>query len=162
MTSSIDQLRQAVDDRFAHTSVIRPDGVWEPDATRVLRVAPRAAAALTMCVATTPIGGVEDCGAVLAVEWPDRSLACVGLFPDCGCDACDSGSANELEHLDRHIAGIVNGTFRLLRRGNRQIMVIDGEGWSATNVTGRSGRQIEAILVHPRGWDELTGRSWLG
>ena len=26
---------------------------------------------------------------------------CIGWLPDCGCDACDSGSPNELEQLDR-------------------------------------------------------------
>lgn len=47
-------------------------------------------------------------GLVLGVGEPALE---VEPFPDCGCDACDSGSRDLLEHLDRTILSIVDGSF---------------------------------------------------
>ena len=56
----------------------------------------------------------------------------VSTTPDCGCDACDSGSRDLLENLDRTLLSIVDGSFEvahtpqgqqhahLLRCGERQ------------------------------------------
>lgn len=80
-------------------------------------------------------------------------------FPDCGCDACDSGSQHELDRLDEHILGIVSGTFRRLFARDREITVIGDGGSSAY---GRFRRhQVEAILADPIGWDEVSGTSWI-
>jgi len=144
----------------------------EPDATvtwtsrrrpvifRAERAIPVVAGALELVVGHSQIGDVDDAGLVLGVGDP---ADCVNWFPDCGCDACDSGSQNELDHLDTHMLAIVTGSFRRLVRGERVITVI-GDGWSASGFTRtgrRIGRQVEAVLAHPRGWHELTGRSWL-
>lgn len=64
---------------------------------RTDRLVPRAAGGLTLVLAYSGF----DCEAVNAVTIAisDPAVA-VGLSPDCGCDACDSGSQNELDHLD--------------------------------------------------------------
>ena len=132
-----------------------------PVISRAERAIPVVAGALELVVAHSQIGDVDDAGLVLGVGSPTE---CINLFPDCGCDACDSGSQNELDHLDSHMLSIVTGSFRRLSDGEAVITVIGDGGWSATGFssTGRRiGRQVEAVLDNPHGWSELTGRSWL-
>jgi Family of unknown function (DUF6226) len=84
---------------------------------------------------------------------------CVDRFPDCGCDACDSGSQNELDHFDERMLVIVSGAFRHLADGNRTITVFGGGQWNASGSFDRG--DVEAIIADPRGWDELAGAPWL-
>jgi Family of unknown function (DUF6226) len=127
-----------------------------PDISRTDRVVGLAEGALPLIVARSRIGDVDDAGVTLGVGDP---ASCVAWFPGCGCDACDSGSQDELDELDRHVAAIVSGSFRRLTDGKRQITVLDEHGWSASGLFGR--HQVEAILADPSGWDELAGTSWL-
>jgi hypothetical protein len=125
------------------------------------RAVPVVSGALQLVVAHSQIGDVDDAGVVLGVGDPAE---CVNWFPDCGCDACDSGSHNELDHLDTHLLGIVTGAFRRLAHGDRIVTVIGDGGWSASGFGAtdrRIGSQVEAVLANPDGWSELSGRSWL-
>ena len=129
--------------------------------SRAERAVPVAVGALELIVSHSQIGDVDDAGVVLGVGDPAE---CVNWFPDCGCDACDSGSQNELDHLDAHLRGIVTGSFRRLTRGKRVITVIGDGRWSASGFSTtarRIGHQVEAVLAEPNGWNELSGRSWL-
>ena len=110
----------------------------------------------------------------VAVQSPDHPLD-HGL-PDCGCDACDWGSADLLEAVDDEVLSVVAGPFALLQ----------GDGWQATwhpggarmnsdarsrpvsatvwavceeLATGRPPRQLDSRL--PDHWTALVGRSWL-
>lgn len=67
-----------------------------------------------------PVGSGGEVLPVLAVAAvrPDVLLA---QWPDCGCDACDSGSADLAEALDRSVREIVGGPCVVLR----------GRGWGA-------------------------------
>jgi Family of unknown function (DUF6226) len=123
---------------------------------RTERIVAFAAGALPLVVAHSQLGDVNDAGVVLAVGDP---AICVTWFPDCGCDACDSGSRDELDRLDAHVYSIVSGAFRWLCAGDREITVTGEDGWSASGQFGR--REVDAILADPVGWDEVTGRSWL-
>lgn len=130
-----------------------------PRTTRAERAIPVAVGALELVVAHSQIRD-DDTQVVLGVGNPAE---CIERFPDCGCDACDSGSQNELDHLDNHLRGIVTGSFRRLRDGERIITVI-GDGWSASDfrpMARRTWEEVEDVLAHPEGWDELTGPSWL-
>ena len=131
----------------------------DPATSTVVRTAvaiPLAPGALGLAVGRSRIGDVADAGVTLGVGDPTMV---VGLVPDCGCDACDSGSADELDHLDQTFADIVDGRLRRLWRGSRTITV-RGDGWSATGPFGRD--EVERILADPVGWSELHGASWLG
>lgn len=90
--------------------------------------------------------------------------------PDCGCDACDSGSVDLLEAIDAAISHVVGGPFVVLR----------GDGWHAEwhpsggSAGGRPGhpdfrglmdlcRRLsdgEAVRL-PRDATAFVGRSWL-
>lgn len=136
---------------------------WQDDhrfeITRTDLVIPRAGGALALVVARSRIGGVDGAGVVLGVGDP---TVCVAWFPDCGCDACDSGSQNELDHFDQYLLAIVTGTFRRLDDGaGREIIVLDQRliGWRSSGSFGRHA--VESVIANPAGWTELSGVSWL-
>lgn len=93
----------------------------------------------------------------------------VAAQPDCGCDACDSGSADLLRAIDDTIREVVGGPFVALR----------GKGWEATwHPGGGSGggtrrmpdfdtmmevcRQLAAgeHVRLPRGTRAFVGQAW--
>ena len=119
------------------------------------RVVPRTAGALPLVVARSQLADIPDAGVTLGAGDP---AVCVAWFPQCGCDACDSGSGDVLDDLDAHVLGIVSGAFRRLSAGRAEITVIGGRGWSASNVPSHD---VARILADPRGWDEVAGASWL-
>ena len=127
---------------------------------RTDRLVPLAPGALPIVIARSRLADLDDAGVILGVGDPP---VLVSLCPDCGCDACDSGSQNDLDNLDRHLRGIVAGTFRRLTRGDRQITVIDEDGWSTRGRSWPPHRRDEVarILADPTGWQETTGTSWL-
>lgn len=69
--------------------------------------------ALLLLERDVPVEGQEDTLAVLhiAVDVPQASVA---VLPDCGCDACDSGSQDLLEAVDDAIRRVVGGPFVFL------------------------------------------------
>jgi Family of unknown function (DUF6226) len=126
--------------------------------SRTERIVPFAAGALPLVVARSQFGDIDDAGVALGVGDPAIWAA---WFPYCGCDACDSGSQDELDRLDAHVHSIVSGAFRRLSESarDREITVIDEGVWSASGKFGR--HELDAILADPTGWDEVAGRSWL-
>jgi hypothetical protein len=123
--------------------------------TRVDRVVLRAPGAMPLVVARTAIDDVPDAGVLFGVGDP---TVVIDLRPDCGCDACDSGSQGELDEVDRVIGGVVAGTFRRLTSGSRQITQLDPSGWSASGDFARG--EVGAVLADPRGWQEARGAAW--
>ncbi|ASK66251.1 hypothetical protein CFK39_10950 [Brachybacterium avium] len=89
-------------DRY-RTTVLRPR---RPDAQPLVlaRTAPDTA------TGSTDLTGRDALvmGLVLGIGDPPVP---VSTTPDCGCDACDSGSRDVLEELDRTILSIVDGSF---------------------------------------------------
>ena len=80
---------------------------------RVDRLSPHRSGALPLVIARSRIDGIEDTGMTIGAGDP---AAVVELVPDCGCDACDSGSPDVLDQVDRSIGGVVRGEFRHLWR----------------------------------------------
>lgn len=130
----------------------------EPTIASTDVVRPLTAGALALTIARTVIEGVAGAGVLLGVGEPAEELA---LIPDCGCDACDSGSQNELDHLDTEIARVIVHPFRRLRRAGTTIDVHHDGGWSSASSGPLDRATIETALADPTGWDELSGRSWL-
>lgn len=67
-----------------------------------------------------PVLGFVTTLAFLQISVIEPAVA-VERLPDCGCDACDSGSADLLRAIDKTIGHIVTGPFVVLR----------GKGWRA-------------------------------
>jgi len=118
------------------------------------RLEPTAPSALNLVVARSRIADVADAGVTLGVDHPTVLIA---AFPSCGCDACDSGSQDELDDLDRHILAVVTGRYRRLTQGDRGVTVLGESGWSAWNLRRD---QALAVLDDPTGWDEVSGAPW--
>jgi hypothetical protein len=103
----------------------------------------------------------------IAVVRPD---VVVDMQPDCGCDACDSGSRDLLEAIDATIRHVVGGPFVVLR-GSKWHAVWHPEGGSAGGTRGgpdfrgvtdvcRRLAQGETVRL-PSNTEALIGRSWL-
>ena len=141
---------------------------WQEDAligSSIDRAVPRAADAIPLVIVRDSIDDVEGAGLRIAVGDPAKEVVAI---PDCGCDACDSGSQNELDHLDRHLTSVVTGRLRRLWRPQEDITALGGDdGWSASWRAGPKPvpmgrrRDVPAILADPRGWQEISGASWL-
>ncbi len=127
-----------------------------PAISRTERVVPFADGALPLVVARSQLGHIDDAGVVLGVGTPP---ICLRWLPECGCDACDSGSQDELDLLDEHVCSVISGAFRRLSSGDREITVLSDGRWSASGAFGR--QEIDAIIIDPVGWDEVSGEPWL-
>jgi hypothetical protein len=120
-------------------------------------VRPHVFGGLPLVVARTRLGTLDDAGVMIGVGEPTVVLAPI---PDCGCDACDSGSQNEVELVDEHFTGVVTGQFRQLTKGRAAITrVSEASGTSSRGLRGHHKRV--RILEKPKGWTELSGPSWL-
>jgi hypothetical protein len=122
------------------------------------RAVPRAAGAIPLVVGRAAIADVEDAGLRIAVGDPAKALISI---PDCGCDACDSGSVNELEHLDDHLISVVTGRLRRLWRDGGDITSLGTDGRWSSSWRGATQASVPAVLADPKGWHELSGASWL-
>ena len=119
------------------------------------RDAPTQAGAATLAVLDI---GVGDPGAV------------VGSMPDCGCDACDSGSLDLFDAIDSTVGQVVGGPFVVLQSKKWRAQW-HPEGGSAfnhsrgpdfENVMNLCRRLAEGQAVRlPRHTEALVGRSWL-
>lgn len=116
-----------------------------------------------------PLQGQERTLAVvhISVVRPDIALE---MLPDCGCDACDSGSQDLLHAIDDTVCQVLHGPFVAMR----------GEGWRAHwhpdggSSTGTGRAPAHARLMElcrrlaggeevslPEGAEAFVGRSWL-
>ncbi len=145
--------------RLAATQPAGPD-IWAtppgPVITRNSLVVPHAQGGLPLVVARTQLAHIPNAGVTLGIGNPATPVVTI---PDCGCDACDSGSQDALDELDAHLQGIVTGAFRKLTNRTRHITVIGDGGWSASGLRRRDN--VNAILANPTGWTELSGSTWL-
>ncbi len=82
--------------------------------SRADRLVPHVVGGLPLIVARSQLGPVDDAGVTLGVGDP---AVVITWIPDCGCDACDSGSQDVLDELDEAIVGVVSGAFRRLAVG---------------------------------------------
>lgn len=121
---------------------------------RPFMVAPTAVGGLPLVIARSRLGDCDDAGLTLGAGSP---AVAIDFFPDCGCDACDSGSQDLLDAVDRYFHAIVTGQYRRLSKGDQVITVI-GDSRSSRNI---DRRRTDAVLAHPKGWTEIAGTSWL-
>ena len=104
----------------------------------------------------------------IAVARPD---VVVETQPDCGCDACDSGSNDLLEAVDAAIRHVVGGPFVVLR-GKKWHAEWHPEGGTAGSDGRGPGfhvlmdlcrRLAEGETVRlPKDTEALIGRTWIG
>ena len=129
---------------------------------RTDRLTPTAAGAIPLIVACTGIGLVKVVGDERVVLGAGDPAICIVDIPDCGCDACDSGSQYPLDELDHYVLSVVSGAFRRLSSGAREITVFGDYGGPSWRASGGFQRgEVRSIVSDPTGWDEVTAASWL-
>lgn len=122
--------------------------------TRVRVLRPRRDGALPLVLGTAPF--VEDPGESLVVATGDPFVELV-LVPDCGCDACDSGSADLLRWLDESLLPVVDGSLRVHVEGGTTRVASAGTASSST-ANGREARERTRALG--RRAHEYAGLPW--
>ncbi len=130
--------------------------------TRVTRVEPVRPGAAPFVLSRRGLrGGV---GTLLAVGLGDAPVDPTEMLPDCGCDACDSGSAGLLRAFDDQVLNVIEGGVLVVRRGDRVVRrALDG--WSASGSFGHDEPErwlAEAAVGRlPRGGTSVVGEPWL-
>lgn len=95
------------------SSAWRDDAPHGPPMTRAQWLVPHRADAIPLLVCYGSFGGAADNAVILGAGAPAVEIASV---PDCGCDACDSGSADLLDELDGHVLDVISGSSYTSRR----------------------------------------------
>lgn len=109
-------------------------------------VTPRREGALPLVLARSRIEGVDDAGVTIGIGDP---ATVVWWIPDCGCDACDSGSRAVLDELDEWIGGVVRGEHRRLERHVERPPAPEGFRWMAAPEPGDTVPSIPDITDAP-------------
>lgn len=137
-----------------------------------VRVVPPSAGTLPLVLLAREVPVTTGEGALAVLEiGVVRADVVLDMQPDCGCDACDSGSQDLLEAVDQTIRHVVGGPFVALR----------GPGWDADwypdggSAGGDAGRPDYDVTMDrcrrlaageavdlPDGTEAFVGRSWLG
>lgn len=138
---------------------------------RGVRVVPRRPDALPLLLLERDVPQPGDASLAaldIAVVLPD---VVVSRAPDCGCDACDSGSPDLLQAIDDAIGQVVDGPFVVVRRGktwqaqwHRDGFSAHSDGWgpdidSLAETCSRLA-QGEAVAL-PEDAEAFVGRSWI-
>lgn len=123
---------------------------------RVRRIEPARAGGIDLLAATTLVDG-ERFGLDLGVCRHGERPVFLAMVPDCGCDACDSGSADLLEELDDWVLTVAGGGVVHARRGDR-CATRRFRGWSASNDGDRSWLDESAPV--PDGVERWVGAPW--
>ena len=98
-----------------------------------------------------------------------RSDIVVETQPDCGCDACDSGSGDLLDAIDSTIGAICSGPYVVLRGRTWRAQWHPGGGQASSEGHGPDFRELMSLCRRlaggqgvslPDGAEAFIGRSW--
>lgn len=123
---------------------------------RVRRLRPLRPGGLSVLLATTLVDGAPfglDVGLAREGERP----VLLAMVPDCGCDACDSGSADLLRSLDDWVLTVARGGVLHARLG-KQHATRTLDGWESGG--GRVEAWLEESFPVPDGVERWVGEPW--
>ncbi|MFC6042983.1 DUF6226 family protein [Nocardioides hankookensis] len=113
--------------------------------------------ALTLVALTTEVDGAPY-GLDLGLPDGAGGAARIDLLPDCGCDACDSGSADLLEVLDGWVLTVARGgVVHAQGPGGSVTRMLDG--WQGTGQIDE--RWLDGARPPPDDVRRWAGRPWL-
>jgi hypothetical protein len=124
---------------------------------RVRRIEPAAPDGLRLLLATTLVDGRPfglDIGTCRDGERP----VWLTSVPDCGCDACDSGSADLLSELDGWVLTVARGGVVHAGHGEH-FATRTVHGWSTAN--GGDASRLDESTPVPDGVERWVGAPWL-
>jgi Family of unknown function (DUF6226) len=126
---------------------------------RVLRLDPAAVGGLSLLLATTIVDGAPF-GLDIGVVGRASDAVFLETIPDCGCDACDSGSADLLETLDGWVLTVARGAVIHARDANGYSTTRTIDGWQGHGDIIDDSWLDEAQPA-PDGVHQWAGTSWL-
>ena len=134
------------------------DAVRPPEMlARTRHLEPRAPGGLTLVLASTLVDGAVLGLDVGLGDGRGRTVL-VDTVPDCGCDACDSGSADLLRTIDGWVLTAARGGVLHARSGSSHITrTLDG--WKGTGQRRDEG-WLDGSVPAPDGVDRWTGSAW--
>lgn len=142
---------------------VPPDGIaWvgdqhlRPTRATVLR---GREGSVPVVVAWAPSQDVDDAFVLVGVGEPTHVL---DRQPDCGCDACDTGSADLLSTVDDAFLLALSGGVYVVREGDR-VVTRALNGWGATGVfaPGEESRWLADAAAGRRTVGVVRGEPWL-
>lgn len=155
----------------AGAAVEEPGRATDP-VVRAVRVAADRAGTLPLFLLEREVELREEGGVLPSLHLAvGRLEVVVDRVPDCGCDACDSGSADLVAAIDETVAAVVSGPYVVLRApgwgmewrpgaatsgGTRRVLGHD----EAAHLCARLAAGDPVRL--PPGVRALVGRSWRG
>lgn len=135
------------------------DAVRDPEAqARVRRITPARPGGLSILFAATLVDGAPF-GLDVGLAHDQGQPVLLQPVPDCGCDACDSGSADLLEELDGWVLTVARGGVVRARRGAEQI-TRTLHGWQGTGAADPSW--LDESIPAPAGTERWVGVPWAG
>ncbi|WP_328754158.1 MULTISPECIES: DUF6226 family protein [unclassified Streptomyces] len=145
-------------------AVTDPAAIWRRRpgvaVSGAVRLHPVRADAVSLVFGFSAIDEVPGTVLVVGAGEPAVSLE---QLPDCGCDACDSGSADLLEAVDDVVIAVVTGTFVHVDAGEGREIVCTGDSWSASNWDA-FGPPVEEVLAAARAgrspYRVVRGQAW--
>jgi hypothetical protein len=138
-------------------TVTAPSWGYGPAEARAVLLTPEGHGALSILVVLGSMEGVEDAVIAIGVGTPP---VLIGMQPDCGCDACDSGSHDLLTSIDQMFTAVMDGDL-IYAEDEDWTLTVGVDGWSAHGsedfgelvVRARSGASIGRRMI--------TGAAWL-
>jgi hypothetical protein len=128
------------------------------DLQRVRQVEPTRPGGLTLLLATTIVDRAPF-GLDVGLAGTGSPSVFLEAVPDCGCDACDSGSADLLETLDGWVLTVARGGVVHARRGQSHITrTLDG--WQAKG-DGYQEAWLDETHLDVGGVRRWRGRPWV-
>lgn len=113
---------------------------------------------------TVVSGPVDPSGIVVIALGVGEPAERIEQIPDCGCDACDDGSADLLQAIDAAFMQVIAGDF-VYARGKRWSLQAGKDTWQASS-EGRGEQDWEKLIEQVRagksvGSRSILGKSWL-
>ena len=133
---------------------VRPPDAW----ALVRRIDPSRPGALSLLLATTLVDA-EPFGLDIGIADAAGPPVLLETLPDCGCDACDSGSADLLRCLDERVLSVARGGV-LHARGRDRTATLQLDGWSSSGTPRLEGDEREWLDPSAAAPDDV--RRWAG
>lgn len=127
------------------------------DSWRRRRITPTRSGGLALLIADTLVDG-SPFGLEIGLASGDERPVFLDLLPVCGCDACDSGSADLLDALDGWVVTTARGGVVHVRRG-QDCVTRTRAGWQGSFRGDPSW--LDESLATPPGVERWVGVPWV-
>lgn len=147
-TRALDELGLAISETVAEPAATT---IWkrkpDPAVASAVRLRPVRADALPLVFGFSAMDKIPGTLLTLGAGTPAVQL---GTLPDCGCDACDDGSADLLDALDALVLAVVTGELVHIDAGQGREIIHTREGCYSSSDWPDAGPSEEEALAAAR------------